>query len=146
MAVILIPEGLGSYNQAIPQTDDRNLVAELIFLVVLAFADTEDVRLVEGVNLVPVNLLSVYELEANAEAFLVDVLFRKQPYKFPQEPSCNGPHLPVRLLYLLRRVFPAPETLDSLKLLEFLGITLPNFQILLFGHCVTKFYYLVQEF
>ncbi len=47
MAIILIPERHGSDDKPIPQTDDGSLVAEFLLLVVLAFADALDIRLVD---------------------------------------------------------------------------------------------------
>ena len=47
VTVIFVPEGHGTDDDAVPQTDKGNLVAELVFLVLLALADAEDILLME---------------------------------------------------------------------------------------------------
>ena len=68
-AVILVPEGHGSDDDAVPQTDERDFVAEFVFLVLLALADTEYIRLMEGVDLVPVYTFTIYKLQAKRQVF-----------------------------------------------------------------------------
>ena len=59
--VILVPERHRSDDDAVPQTDDGHLVAILVFLVFLALADAEDIRLMERVYLMTVQKFTVYE-------------------------------------------------------------------------------------
>lgn len=53
MAVIFIAKGLGSENNACDRTYDGYLVAEFVFFMLLALADTLYFRLMNGINLFP---------------------------------------------------------------------------------------------
>ena len=64
MPVILVSERHRSYDDAVPQTHDGDLVAKFVSLVFLALADAEDIRLMERVYLVAVQKLTVYETQA----------------------------------------------------------------------------------
>lgn len=65
--VIFVLEGKCPDDESVPQTCGRDLVAELVFLALLALADAEDVWLMERVYLVAVNQLAVHELQAQFE-------------------------------------------------------------------------------
>ena len=62
--VILVSERHRSYDDAVPQTHDGDLVAKFVSLVFLALADAEDIRLMERVYLVAVQKFTVYETQA----------------------------------------------------------------------------------
>ena len=53
MPVIFIAEGDGSKYDAYSGTDDWHFIAELVFFVFLAFADTLHFRFMNGINLFP---------------------------------------------------------------------------------------------
>ena len=53
MTVIFIAEGHGSKNNACDRTYDGYLVAEFVFLMFFALADTLSLRLMNGIYLVP---------------------------------------------------------------------------------------------
>ena len=72
--VILVPERHRSDDDAVPQTDDGHLVAKLVFLVFLALADAEDIRLMERVYLVPVRLFTPYKPYAKFKMLTVFAL------------------------------------------------------------------------
>ena len=74
MTIILVPECLGSDDDAIPQTDDGDLVTEFVFLVFLALADAEDIRLMERVYLVPVREFTPYKPYAKFKMLTVFAL------------------------------------------------------------------------
>ena len=47
MPVILVPKGESTDDKAIPQSDYRDLVAEFVLLMLLAFTDAEHIRLMK---------------------------------------------------------------------------------------------------
>ena len=53
MTVILIAKGHGAKNNACDRTYDGYLVAEFVFLMFFALADTLYFRLMNGINLFP---------------------------------------------------------------------------------------------
>ena len=104
MTVILVPESHRSYDNAVPQTDDGDLIAELVFLVLLALADAQDVGLMERVYLVTVQKLSVYKPQAKFKVFSVYAVRGQLAEQLPYQPSCYGAHPPVCLRHLLPAV------------------------------------------
>ena len=71
MPVILVSESHRSYDDAIPQTDYGDFVAKLVFLMLLALADAEDIWFMERINLVTVQKFTVYETQTKFKMLTV---------------------------------------------------------------------------
>ena len=88
MTVIFIAKGHGSKNNACDRTYDGYLVAEFVFLMFFALADTLYFRLMNGIEFFP----AITPLGKNGfkelEQFIIVVTLSKITFQFPDQPSC----------------------------------------------------------
>lgn len=86
MTVIFIAEGHGAKNNACDRTYDGYLVAEFVFLMLLALADTLYFRLMNRIDLFPaVTPLGKNGLKEFGQFVIVVILFKITP-QLPDQP------------------------------------------------------------
>ena len=121
VAIVFVPEALCTDNDTVGLGHgDGGLVAELIFLMVLAFADATDPGLMKAVNLLLVLPLLVNDFPVKFQFFQEDIppVFREFAGDVPQQGVGYGfqPALRRRDLALLLGIFAEPD--DARQLLE----------------------------
>ena len=90
MTVIFIAEGHGAKNNACDRTYDGYLVAEFVFLMLLALADTLYLRLMNGIDFFPAATpLGKNGLKDSGQLVIVVILFKITP-QLPDKPSGYG--------------------------------------------------------
>ena len=90
MPVILVPEGLGAQDYPSNRADDRNLVAELIFLMLFPLADTLHIWFMQRINFIlGIDLLGKHHF-IEIEQRVVVVIVLQVASQFPEKPSGDG--------------------------------------------------------
>lgn len=138
MPVVFITERAGSYDDAVPESDDGYFVAKLIPHMVLPLADAEHVGLVDGVDLVSVILLAVDEFEADVQSLFPPAVFGEASPYLSQQFARNGAHPSVCALHFLRAVASPEEPLVKFQLLDLPHKGLVQLDPLVLGHCIAR--------